>query len=158
MFGKFFFLICLFTGTYTQDRPSCYQWDFNSETYFNEFEPCEGLDVLGLKSYNDVPFEPYRSDVDKHLGNIQAGYACLQSKATFNLDSYTEIDALIYLNSNIEDLESNVTIQAFDTELGEIYPLGTVRVSNEWNQFYARFSRSIDNAKVKNSYMLPNYA
>lgn len=62
--------------------------------------------------------------------------------------SNTEIDSIIYLNSNTEDFESFVQIQAVDTEDGDVYVVGMVGVSDEWNIFHEVFSRRIDNAKV----------
>lgn len=152
MFVKFeiLFIVCYFTGTYSQVRPSCRQIDFNNETSTNEFEPCEDLNVFGIKSYSDVSITPFRSDAEFHLSNIDVGYACIRTIQTFNLDSNTEIDSIIYLNSNPADTQSFVEISAFDTEDGDVYTLGRVIVSDEWNEFHSYFSRSINYAKVYN--------
>lgn len=142
------FVMCFFTVTYTQVRPSCRQIDFNDEASLLEFEPCEDLSVFGIKSYADVTFAPFRSNAENHLSNIQEGFSCFRTKQIFNLDSNTQIDSIIYLNSNTEDFESFVEIQAFDTEEGDVYTVGKVLVSPQWNVFHEVFSRNIYNAKV----------
>lgn len=149
MFVKLVFLLCYFSGTYAQIRPSCRQIDFNYEASLDEFEPCEFLNVFGIKSYADVPFEPYRSNAENHLSNIHIGFSCFRTKQIFNLDIYTEIDSTIYLNSNSEDSESYVEILAFDTEEGDLHPVGTIVPSHEWNYFSVVFGRNSANAKVK---------
>ncbi len=150
MFVKLLLLLmCYITGTYTQIRPSCRQIDFNDVDSVDQFEQCEDLNVFGIKSYADVPFEPFRYDVENHLSNIEIGYSCFRTRETFNLDTNSEIDSIIYLNSSPADYELYVEITAFDTQGGEVYVVGNVTVSDEWNFFSRKFSRSLGYAKVK---------
>lgn len=130
------------------------QIDFDDEASILEFEPCEGLnaDMFGIKSYADVPFEPFRSNAENHLSNISPGFSCFRTTETFYLDLRTEIDSIIYLNSNVENSGSYVEIRAFDTEEGDLYTVARVEPSQEWivfsELFNDVFTTSIDNAKV----------
>lgn len=144
------FIMCCFAGTSGQNN-NCLQIDFDNENSFLEFEACEDLKEFAIQSYADVSIEPFRSDAENHLSNIgQVGFLCLRAQKTLNLTIYTEIDSLIYLNSNTEDMDSYVEILAFDTEEGGTYTVGDgeVGVSTEWNIYHEIFSRDIEYAKV----------
>lgn len=147
MFVKTFFFVCCFTtGVYTQG--SCFQVDFNDQNALNAFESCEDINMLGIKSYKDAPIESYRNYPEFYLSNIQSGWSCISTTQTFNLDINTEMDLIIYLNSEAVDSDAFVEIQAFDTEGGDVYTFGIIDVSGDWNIFHAKFSRSVNNAKV----------
>lgn len=131
-------------------RPSCRQIDFNVVGSLAEIESCEDGGMFDIKSYADVPFDSFRN-VDNHLSTVEFGISCFRTVQIFNLDSYTEIDSLIYLSSlNAED-ELFVEIQAFDTVEGIFHSVGIVTDLNEWNVFHANFNLTIANAQV-NSY------
>lgn len=141
------FAICCLTGVYMQIRPSCRQIDFNEMNSTLEFEPCEALEMFVIKSYADVQIDSFRSDVENHLTNREVGISCFRTTQIFNLDSNTQFDSMIYLNSNNEADDSFVDIQAFDVDDGEVHFAGGVTVSNEWNALYVGFGLTI-NAKV----------
>lgn len=151
MFAIFFFLLCcVITIAYSQINPSCAQIDFNNVTALDAFESCDNFfTILGIKSYEDVSLEPFRNDAEFHLSNIEIGWSCVKTKQTFNLDENTEIELAIYLNTKPGDSDIFVEILAFDTEVGDVFSVGSIVVSDEWKIFHTKFTHSVRNAKVK---------
>lgn len=145
---ELFCIISCLTGIFMQIRPSCRQIDFNLMESIDEFESCDDGEMFYIKPYEEVSFDSYRN-VENHLSNAGVGLSCSRTVQIFNLDSNTEIDALIYLNSlNAED-ELFVEIQAFDMVESSFYNVGSVlTTSNDWNEFHAEFNLTIENAKV----------
>lgn len=104
--------------------------------------------MLGIKSYDDVRIEPYRSQAEFHLTHIEIGWSCVRTMQIFNLDVNTEIDVAIYLNTSAGDPDTDVEILAFDTEEGDVYSFGIIDVADEWKIFQKKFTRYVNNAKV----------
>jgi len=136
-------------GIYTQVNPSCRQIDFNETSSILEFEECGNSNNLVINSYNDVSFEPFRGDAIYFLSNGVIGPSCLRTASFFRVNTNTQIDVLIYLNSNIEGDNSYVQINMLDTNDGNAYLMGEVTVSSEWHIFNGGSNIYIDNAKFE---------
>ncbi|KAG4066264.1 hypothetical protein HA402_000488 [Bradysia odoriphaga] len=101
-----------------ENETGFYEIDFDDENSLDEFEPCyfQGpSNLFKIKSYSDVSVEPYRNNSENHLGNTGAGFSCIKTKKSFELNTNTKIEFAIFLNSNSQD-DSYVEFLAYQEE------------------------------------------
>lgn len=148
----FMFGYCL-TGIYTQqDNLKCRQIDFNKTESISMFEPCEFGKEFIIKSDFDEPFDSCRPDSINYLSSNDDNdeWSCFATIESFTLDENTEFFLAVYLRSFDLDDKSTIEVLVYDTDAAATILLikaGTT-VAHTCNEFYEKFDRTVENAKV----------
>lgn len=143
------FLAMLYLSGVSLQYPGCRQYDFNNTDSVFSFQSClQGTEFI-IKPYTDVSFEPFRKTVKYHLSNVEgAALSCLRTNQIFDLNNFTEIFSMIYLNSKATNDNSHVMLVAIDNDKDDVYLLGDLIGQNDWKEYHTFGNFPNKNVKV----------